>query len=83
MSGAGRDVKMTGGSSIEFMEYWIPQHNQNGCTISLNKSVSYVRHVAQMDATGKTFQMTKFPNTLSFVIILGMFGGNFTKIGQI
>ena len=36
-----------------------------------------------MDATGKIFQMTKFPNTLSFVIILGMFGGNFTKIGQI
>ena len=36
-----------------------------------------------MDATGKTFQMIKFPNTLSFIIILGMFGGNFTKIGQI
>ena len=36
-----------------------------------------------MDATGKTFQMTKFPNTLSFIIILGMFEGDFTKIGQI
>ena len=33
-----------------------------------------------MDATG---QISKFPNTLSFVIIPGMFWRNLTKIGQI
>ena len=36
-----------------------------------------------MDATGKIFQISKFPNTLSFVIISGMFRRNFTKIGEI
>ena len=36
-----------------------------------------------MDATGKIFQISKFPNTLSFVIISGMFRRNFTKIGGI
>ena len=29
------------------------------------------------------FQISKFPNTLSFVIISGMFRRNFTKIGEI
>ena len=33
-----------------------------------------------MDATG---QISKFPKTLSFVIIPGMFCPNLTKIGQI
>ena len=33
-----------------------------------------------MDATRQLFQMSKFPNTLSFIIIPGMFGGNFMKI---
>ena len=33
-----------------------------------------------MDATG---QISKFPNTLSFVIIPGMFWRNLTKTGQI
>ena len=36
-----------------------------------------------MDATGKIFQISKFPNTLSFVIISGMFRRNFTKIGEL
>ena len=36
-----------------------------------------------MDATGKIFQISKFPNTLSFVTISGMFRRNFTKIGEI
>ena len=36
-----------------------------------------------MDATGKIFQISKFPNTLSFVTISGMFRRNFTRIGEI
>ena len=36
-----------------------------------------------MDATGKIFQISKFPNTLSFVTISGMFRRNFTNIGEI
>ena len=36
-----------------------------------------------MDATGKIFQISKFPNTLSFVTISGMLRRNFTKIGEI
>ena len=36
-----------------------------------------------MDATGQIFQISKFPDTLSFVIIPGMFWRSLTKIGQI
>ena len=36
-----------------------------------------------MDATGKIFQVSKFPNTLSFVTISGMFRRNFTRIAEI
>ena len=36
-----------------------------------------------MEATGQILQISKFPDTLSFVIILGMFWRNLTKIGQI
>ena len=36
-----------------------------------------------MDAKGKIFQISKFLNTLSFVIISGMFRRNFTKIEEI
>ena len=36
-----------------------------------------------MDATGKIFQISKFPNTLSFVTISGMFRRNFTRIAEI
>ena len=36
-----------------------------------------------MDATGQVFQISKFPDTLSFVIIPNMFRPNLTKIGQI
>ena len=36
-----------------------------------------------MDATGQIFQVSKFPNTLLFAIIPGMFRQNWTKIGQI
>ena len=36
-----------------------------------------------MDATGQIFQVSKFPNTLLFAIIPGMFRQNRTKIGQI
>ena len=36
-----------------------------------------------MDATGQIFQISKFPDTLSFVINPLMFWRNLTKIGQI
>ena len=36
-----------------------------------------------MDATGQVFQISKFPDILSFVIIPNMFRPNLTKIGQI
>ena len=36
-----------------------------------------------MDATGQVFQISKFPDTLSFVIIPNKFRPNLTKIGQI
>ena len=36
-----------------------------------------------MDATGQIFQISKFPDTASFVIIPRMFWRNLTKIGQI
>ena len=36
-----------------------------------------------MDATGQIFQISKFPDTSSFVIIPRMFWRNLTKIGQI
>ena len=36
-----------------------------------------------MEATGQIFQISKFPDTLSFVIIPRMFWRNLTKIGQI
>ena len=36
-----------------------------------------------MEAKGQILQISKFPDTLSFVIILGMFWRNLTKIGQI
>ena len=36
-----------------------------------------------MDATGQMFQISKFPDTLSFVIIPRMFRLNLTKLGQI
>ena len=36
-----------------------------------------------MDTTGQIFQVSKFPNILSFVVTPGMFRQNWTKIGQI
>ena len=36
-----------------------------------------------MDITGQIFQISKFPDTLSFFIITGMFWRDLTKIGQI
>ena len=36
-----------------------------------------------MGATGQIFQISKFPDTLSFVIILRMFWRNLTKIDLI
>ena len=36
-----------------------------------------------MDATGQMFQISKFPDTLSFVIVPRMFWRNLTKIGLI
>ena len=36
-----------------------------------------------MDTAGQIFQISKFPDTLSFVIIPRMFWRNLTKIGQI
>ena len=36
-----------------------------------------------MDTTGHIFQISKFLDTLSFLIIPGMFWRNLTKIGQI
>ena len=36
-----------------------------------------------MDATGQIFQISKFPDTASFVIIPRMFWRNLTKISQI
>ena len=36
-----------------------------------------------MDATGQIFQISKFPDTASFVIIPRMFWRHLTKIGQI
>ena len=36
-----------------------------------------------MDAMGQIFQISKFPDTLSFVIIPRIFWWSFMKIGQI
>ena len=40
-------------------------------------------HVAYINTAGQIFQISKFPDKLSFVIIPRMFWRNLTKVGQI